>query len=57
MLENSKTLEDYLDNKVFANQPVTTIEPQQEDIQGFNHFMKNYISGLEIEKSACANLK
>ena len=57
MLENSQTLEDYLDNKVFANQPVTTIEPQQEDIQGFNQFMKNYISGLEIEKSACANLK
>ena len=52
-----ETLENYLDSKVFANQPVTTIEPNKEDIDGFNQFMKNYIAGLEIEKSACINLK
>lgn len=52
-----ETLETYLDSKVFANQPVTTIEPNKEDIDGFNQFMKNYIAGLEIEKSACINLK
>lgn len=52
-----ETLETYLDSKVFANQPVKTIEPNKEDIDGFNQFMKNYIAGLEIEKSACINLK
>ena len=52
-----ETLENYLENKVFANQPVTTVEPNNDDIEGFNQFMKNYIAGLEIEKSACINLK
>ncbi len=55
--EESETLEAYLDSKVFAHQPVTTIEPNKEDIDGFNQFMKNYIAGLDIEKSACINLK
>ena len=54
---DGETLETYLDSKVFANQPVTTIEPNKEDIDGFNQFMKDYIAGLEIEKSACINLK
>lgn len=54
---DGETLETYLDSKVFANQPVTTIEPNKEDIDGFNQFMKNYIAGLEIEKCACTNLK
>lgn len=54
---DGETLETYLDSKVFANQPVTTVEPNQEDIDGFNQFMKNYVAGLEIEKSACINLQ
>ncbi len=55
--KNNETLENYLDNEVFAGQKVTTIEPQNPDIEGFNKFMKNYVAGLEIEKSATINLK
>lgn len=52
-----QSLEDYLNNSVFADKPVTTIEPDENDISGFEEFMKNYVAGLEIEKTAVNYLK
>ena len=47
-----QTLEDYLDNCVFAEQSGSTLEPDPSDVEGFNAFMKQYIAGLTVEKAA-----
>lgn len=48
----NETLEDYLDYKVFTHQQEETIQPEVEDVQGFEKFMLRYMSGLEIELAA-----
>ncbi|MBA2132929.1 xylulokinase, partial [Capillibacterium thermochitinicola] len=47
-----ETLEDYLDQRVFANEKVSIIAPQAEEIEGFNLFFRRYKDGLNIEKAA-----
>ncbi|HHW13147.1 MAG TPA: FGGY-family carbohydrate kinase [Firmicutes bacterium] len=47
-----ETLEDYLDQRVFANEKVSIIAPQAEEIEGFNLFFQRYKDGLNIEKAA-----
>lgn len=54
---NGETLTDFLNNKVFADSKVYTLEPDAEDVKGFNAFIKRYSDGLLIEKSAVENLK
>jgi sugar (pentulose or hexulose) kinase len=45
-------LEDYLDNRIFRELQGETIQPDEEDIRGFEKFMEHYKAGLAIEKSA-----
>ena len=47
-----ESLEDYLNKKVFGGAKGITIAPEQEDIAGFNEFMKDYQAGLPIEQAA-----
>lgn len=47
-----ESLEDYLSNRVFVNAVSTTLQPDPEDVKGFNDFMKQYRSGLQIEQAA-----
>lgn len=54
---SGETLTDFLNNKVFADSKVYTLEPDAEDVKGFNSFTKRYSDGLLIEKSAVENLK
>jgi len=49
-------LDDYLNKTVFANQPATTIAPQQEDVESFELFMERYKAGLPIERAAVDHL-
>lgn len=49
---NGETLEEYLTNKVFADQKGTTINPDSEDVKGFDAFIERYKKGLEIERAA-----
>ncbi|HBR29819.1 MAG TPA: hypothetical protein DD789_10340 [Firmicutes bacterium] len=49
---NDETFEAYLDQKVFAQQSLSLIEPKEEDIEGFNKFLQRYKDGLNIEKAA-----
>ncbi len=51
-----QTLESYLENNVFAGQEVATVEPEAEDIEGFNKFMERYTKGLKVEQAAVENL-
>lgn len=53
----NETLEEYLDNKVFAEYKSSIIEPDSQDVEGFNKYMENYKSAISVEKSAIANLK
>ncbi|GAA0301841.1 sugar (pentulose or hexulose) kinase [Gracilibacillus halotolerans] len=55
--ENNETLDDFLNNKVFANQEVATIHPDQVDVTGYEQFMDRYVKGLAIERAAVENLK
>lgn len=52
-----QSLEDYLETRVFAGQPVTTIQPDPEDAAGFNAFMERYVGALPVERAAVENLK
>lgn len=55
--EENQTLDDFLNKKVFANQPKSTVAPDPKDVEGFNEFMKRYTKGLAIERAAVDNLK
>ena len=52
----NESLEDYLNNKIFAGKMGETMNPDPEDVEGFNEFMKRYIKGLAIERAAVENL-
>ncbi|MDR2900198.1 MAG: ATPase [Treponema sp.] len=54
---SGETLEKYLSEKVFAETKGTRIEPNKDDVAGFEAFMKRYVAGLAVEKSAVENLK
>lgn len=51
------TLPDYLDQKVFTDAEVSTIDPTPADVEGFNRFMVGYKQGLSAEKAAAADFK
>lgn len=54
---DGETLEDYLDNKIFADACGSTVEPDEADVSGFEEFMVRYNSGLSAEKAAAEGLK
>jgi len=51
------TLQQYLDEKIFAGQSGTSMEPDASDVAGFDAFMKRYMAGLAIEHAAVDVLK
>lgn len=53
----TETLEEYLQNRVFAGQQGTTISPDANDVEGFAVFMERYKNGLVIEEAAVGALK
>lgn len=50
--EDNETLEDFLNNKVFADSKGDVMEPVAEDVAGFEEYMKLYVSALEAERKA-----
>ena len=53
---DGQSLEDYLEQNVFAGAQVSTLAPEQADVDGFEAFMARYRKGLAIERSAVDNL-
>lgn len=47
-----ETLADFLDNKAFAGNTGVEIAPTQEDVEGFNKYIKVYQACLPVEKEA-----
>lgn len=53
----NETLDDYLNEKVFAGEKGSKVEPDQKDVEGFDSFIQRYKEGLSIERSAIENLR
>ncbi len=51
-----ETLDDFLNNKIFAGQKSVTLEPNADDVAGFDKFIERYKAGLPIERAAVENL-
>ncbi len=47
-----ETLEDYLQNKVFGGDEGEKMEPNPEDVKGFDAFISRYRAGFPIERAA-----
>jgi sugar (pentulose or hexulose) kinase len=47
-----ETLEEFLENRVFAGQNAITVAPNPVDVEGFATFMKRFKTGLVIETTA-----
>ena len=54
--KDNESLADYLSNKVFVGQSGTTLEPDVEDVKGFDDFLVRYNKGLAVERAAVENL-
>ena len=49
---NDRNLADYLEMEVFEGNTGTSITPTEEDVEGFNKYIKNYLETLPVEKEA-----
>lgn len=50
--KEGETLESYLDEKVFAGQKGSKMNPDPAMVEGFNKFSEYYLAGLPIERAA-----
>ena len=53
----NETLENYLAQRVFAGNTGVRMEPNPEDVRGFETFITRYTAGLPIERAATEYLK
>lgn len=51
-----KSLDDYLNTKIFSRYKSTTIEPDEKDVQGFKKYIELYRKALTVEKTAVSNI-
>lgn len=56
MREEGETLEQFLEQKVFAGQEAVTMNPEPEDAKGFDAFISRYKLGLAAERGAVDTL-
>lgn len=49
---DNETLPEYLNNKIFAGQKGSKLDPIPENVKGFEKFMDQYMKGLAMEKEA-----
>ena len=52
-----EALEDYLQTKVFSGDEGEKMDPDPEDVKGFDEFIKRYRAGFPIERAAVDALK
>ena len=55
--EEGETLEAYLEKKVFGENAGTEMQPDPEDVKGFEKFIERYKAGLAIERAAVECLR
>lgn len=52
-----ETLDQFLDAKVFAGDTGVEVQPDPEDVAGFNTFIENYKAALPVEKAAVESVR
>ena len=52
-----QTLEDYLDQEIFAGQKSVTLAPDPDDVAGFEAFMARFKPALAVEQAAVAHVQ
>jgi sugar (pentulose or hexulose) kinase len=55
--DEGESLPDYLDNRVFAGAESTTLMASEEEIAGFDAFLKRYLAAFPAEKAAIETLR
>ncbi len=55
--EPGESLEDYLDQKVFASAKASVLTAGPEEIEGFNRFLRRYRGSLEVERTAVRTME
>lgn len=55
--KDGRTLDDFLNEDVFAGEAGTKMEPNQSDVEGFDRFIESYKAGLAIERAAVDSMK
>ena len=50
--DDGESLEHYLNEKVFAGDQGSTLQPDPAGVAGYNQFMERYLKGLAIERAA-----
>ena len=55
--EEGESLADYLQNKVFGGDEGEKMDPDPDDVKGFDEFIKRYKAGFPIERAAIDALK
>ena len=50
--QEGESLQDFLNNRIFAGNKGTRMEPEAADVEGFERFMERYQKGLAIERAA-----
>ncbi len=50
--KEGETLEQYLDERIFANMSGSTIDPDPADVEGFETFIERYKKGIPVEAAA-----
>ena len=55
--EKSETLEDYLQNKIFANAKEEVAVASKEEVNGFNKFLERYKAAVPVEAKAVECVK
>ena len=55
--KNDRNLADYLEMEVFAGNTGISISPTDEEVAGFDAYIKNYLDTLPVEESAVAHHK
>ncbi|MDE7271031.1 MAG: FGGY-family carbohydrate kinase [Acetatifactor sp.] len=55
--ESGESLADYLDHKIFAGQTGSTVDPDAEDVEGFEKFIASYKAALPVQKAAVTSMR
>ena len=53
---NGESLEDYLAGRVFAGKLGNELQPEPDDVEGFDTYIQRYLRGLPIERAAVEHL-
>lgn len=48
----NESFSDFLNNKVFAGETGTTVNPDPEDVKGFDEYIENYKAAIKVQQAA-----